>query len=105
MSELKPAVVVEGITGNGDYNAPPLTGAYALAFYGDFGAATVSLVGKTVDSGDVEHEVGLSSDWTFSGSLPGLESFTFPYGMEFVVRVTGADGSTNFGINAYPLRG
>jgi len=96
--------LVDNITANGDYDAPPLTGRYAMAFYGDLGAATVSFVFEPADASGTLQESGVTSDWQFSGTLPGVEAFEFPYNLDFIIRVSGSDASTNFGIAAYPLR-
>ena len=99
-----PITLVDGITANGDNDAPPLSGRYALAFYGDLGAATVQFVFTPEDGSGTPQESGVTTDWEFSGTLPGVESFEFPYDLDFIIRVSDADASTNFGIAAYPMR-
>lgn len=99
--------LIENLTANGDYSRPGTThmtlqGEHALAFYGTFDGATVSIVFFTETSTGTLEEMPVSADWTFTAA-PEPSAFNFPKDMPFVVRVTAAGASTDVSINAHQL--
>lgn len=99
--------LIENLTTNGDHSRPGTThmtlqGEHALAFYGAFNGATLSIVFFTETAGGTLEEMPVSADWTFTAA-PEVSAFNFPKDMPFVVRVTGAGASTDISINAHAI--
>lgn len=97
--------LADQVTANGDSKVfSDVEGKYSLGFFGSFGAATVKFIFHTRDANGDLVELAESSDWTFSGTMPGPEKFVFPEAMPFLIRTSGADGATDFSINAHYVK-
>lgn len=96
--------LIDAITANGDYPETMLAlkNDRVLGFYGNLGGATVSFIFFTEKPDETFVELPASPDWTFA-SIPAVERFAFSKTLPFKVRVTGATGTTNFGINTHEL--
>ncbi|MDC8457805.1 hypothetical protein [Marinobacter sp. DS40M6] len=99
--------VFDDITENGTYPAPgdppfQLSGEVILGFYGNFGAATVKFIFETERPDNTLEALPEHSDWVFS-TKPGPERFKFSKTLPFRMVVSGADGSTDFGLNIHNL--
>ncbi len=99
--------ILDGVTANGTYPDPgsrpiKLNGETVLGFYGSLGSATVKFIFETERPDNVLEPLPEHPDWVFAVK-PGPERFTFSDTLPFRVVVTGANGSTNFGINIHNL--
>lgn len=97
--------IVNGVTGNGDFPVDGLItakGDRIISFFGDLGGANVKFVFFCEKPGGELEEMPESPDWEFT-SKPAPERYSFSYTLPFKIRVSGATGSTNFGISLHEL--
>ena len=94
--------MVDNVTSDGDFGPfRKWSGKRAFMFWGDLGAATVKLVFQTKDNAGVTQEAE-SADLTFSGAIPDMDVYQIPE-MDYVIRVTGSDASTDFGVQSVEI--